>query len=1040
MKPLTLTISGLHSFRNERTIDFQTLGLENLFGVFGPTGSGKTSILDAITLALFGEVNRASNHSDFISSGLDRCYVSFTFEIKKQSNPQRYTVERQYFLDKRSEAKLYIAEDQSEGETRRVLADKTTEVSESIVSILGIGKKDFSKAVIIPQGEFAAFLQLKPKARGEFLKGLFDLRELGTRIDNRISSLYGSRKREQEQLDWKLAELEKFNDEELAARTAAFERAEKEATLRTAEHESAEKAYSEAAQLLEHVTRLTELTKGSEEREQYRKQIEALELSLKRASDAAEVEGSVTRYREATARERDAAKALEEARIAQQSAEELITPLVPQQKKMEDRRGENGIITRLGGEIETLKSLVDVDRGIDELVREIAAKSEEIGTTKSTIATTAERITQLKEQRKKLDAEKDELEKSDQTGKKSLKNLERKRETIKDLLNASERLEETTRRVTSKSKEARESEERVATLTKQSESLAKEADIIRTNLEEGRAELDRLRRDNRLASLLPDLVDGDPCPLCGSEEHPHPHEASNTEETGELEEKIATLQKRLESATTTASTARESMKQAEAQRDERRKNRDDLVTDQKVAEERLKALLTGGTYDGATDPETLRGFLVTCETRISALEESQSLSAARLEELTKVQEQLAGTITSAEQSEALLKQSLATTTSDIEKGTARLKERRAERETRLSERGLSATVAPEGRAAELVKAKSEELEALEREAARIEKEYVEAKEKKQEAATRYDAAFKAQIKEEQSRTEALRDLEKRLADHDFDSVEEWSNATLPREERDRLGAEVKSGQTRIADEEAELIRLKDLLGESTVTAVEVEGFREKHQKAEEAYRAALEQRGDAGRALKDCRAANEELKKLQSESAESAKEYEVVKTLRGYLSGNAFIDFIANDRLRHICRTASKELGRLTGGRLHIDAESGSGFYIIDHASGGVERPTASLSGGETFLVSLALALALSESLQTRGAPLEFFFLDEGFGTLDADLLETVMDALDRIRTESNRTIGIISHVRELHERIPRRLIVSPATETEGTDVLVEVG
>src|SRR5690625_2240446 len=107
------------------------------------------------------------------------------------------------------------------------------------------------------------------------------------------------------------------------------------------------------------------------------------------------------------------------------------------------------------------------------------------------------------------------------------------------------------------------------------------------------------------------------------------------------------------------------------------------------------------------------------------------------------------------------------------------------------------------------------------------------------------------------------------------------------------------------------------------------------------------------------------------------------------------------------------------------------GFVIRDDSNGGVRRPVSSLSGGETFVTSLALALALSNQIQLHGTyPLEFFFLDEGFGTLDPELLETVITSLEKLNSEQVN-IGIISHVPELRQRMSRRLIVQPATATD---------
>lgn len=141
---------------------------------------------------------------------------------------------------------------------------------------------------------------------------------------------------------------------------------------------------------------------------------------------------------------------------------------------------------------------------------------------------------------------------------------------------------------------------------------------------------------------------------------------------------------------------------------------------------------------------------------------------------------------------------------------------------------------------------------------------------------------------------------------------------------------------------------------------------------------------------------------------------------------NSFIDYIAEERLRYVAANASRTLDDITRHRYALELDTESGFIIRDNANGGIHRMVASLSGGETFLTSLSLALALSEQIQLKGqSPLEFFFLDEGFGTLDQELLDTVLDSLERL-SSSNRVIGVISHVPELKARIGRRLIVTP--------------
>lgn len=145
------------------------------------------------------------------------------------------------------------------------------------------------------------------------------------------------------------------------------------------------------------------------------------------------------------------------------------------------------------------------------------------------------------------------------------------------------------------------------------------------------------------------------------------------------------------------------------------------------------------------------------------------------------------------------------------------------------------------------------------------------------------------------------------------------------------------------------------------------------------------------------------------------------------IQGNKFVEFVAINQLKYIAFEASKRLKDITRGRYALELDSSGNFTMRDDFNGGAIRPTNTLSGGETFLTSLALALALSSQIQLKGnCPLEFFFLDEGFGTLDTELLDTVMTSLESLRS-NKLSIGIISHVEELKNRVPVKLIVSPA-------------
>jgi len=185
----------------------------------------------------------------------------------------------------------------------------------------------------------------------------------------------------------------------------------------------------------------------------------------------------------------------------------------------------------------------------------------------------------------------------------------------------------------------------------------------------------------------------------------------------------------------------------------------------------------------------------------------------------------------------------------------------------------------------------------------------------------------------------------------------------------------------------------------------------------------------------------------QKKMKETLKRYEkyekvqdLIQDLMDLVRGNKFVEYVAVTHLKYIARDASKRLMDITGHRYSLELDTKGNFIICDHFNGGVRRDTKTLSGGETFLTALSLSLALSSQIQLKGRTnLEFFFLDEGFGTLDNELLDIVMTSLEKLYHEK-LTVGIISHVDELKNRVPIKLTVEPAQAgVHGTKTKIEV-
>lgn len=194
--------------------------------------------------------------------------------------------------------------------------------------------------------------------------------------------------------------------------------------------------------------------------------------------------------------------------------------------------------------------------------------------------------------------------------------------------------------------------------------------------------------------------------------------------------------------------------------------------------------------------------------------------------------------------------------------------------------------------------------------------------------------------------------------------------------------------------------------------------------------------GERQAVLKRLLLAREKYKEQEKELAKRQKMEKLYEELKLLVRNNKFLEFIASEYLQEICLSASKTLLSLTGGRYFLKYDEKE-FKVGDNLNGGTLRVVKTLSGGETFLVSLSLALSLSGAICAQSQrPIEFFFLDEGFGTLDEKLVDTVMNVLGKL--SKTFSVGLISHVEELKRRIEYKAVVTGATETHGSTVRIE--
>ncbi len=185
MRPIKLELSGLNSYIDKQVVDFEKLTERGLFGIFGPTGSGKSTILDAITLAMYGNISR--NTKEFINSSCKETVLSYEFEIGTKNNKRRYLVDRNMIRSKTGTKTSYarLVEILNDG-NKNVIADKVGEVNEKITEVIGLTANDFTRSVVLPQGRFSEFLQLTGSERRDMLERIFNLEKYGRGLSEKV--------------------------------------------------------------------------------------------------------------------------------------------------------------------------------------------------------------------------------------------------------------------------------------------------------------------------------------------------------------------------------------------------------------------------------------------------------------------------------------------------------------------------------------------------------------------------------------------------------------------------------------------------------------------------------------------------------------------------------------------------------------------------------------------------------------------------------------------------------------------------------------
>ncbi|MEG6617572.1 SbcC/MukB-like Walker B domain-containing protein [Peptococcaceae bacterium 1198_IL3148] len=1186
MKPLSLKVSGLHSFREQQEIDFTALCQSGVFGIFGPTGSGKSTVLDAITLALYGKVERAKNGTQgIINQNEDKAFVQFNFAI----GGQEYSAERTYKRNKDGSISMrscrLIGKDEA-GE--QVLAERAREMADQVQQLIGLTVDDFTRAVVLPQGKFAEFLTLQGKDRRQMLERLFGLEKYGEQLSRKVKTRLGEAEGEHKLVASRQAELGNASADAL-----------KEAEEKLQQQQ---RLYAEIEQVnQQHLTKFEELKQIRQwqtELETQRVKAQALvlkqpEIDRKQEKLAlAQRAQHVKPYLDTvTAEQVNQQRAIDQARqLAQQVklAEEAFQQCQQQYDHWQLQT------QTLGKELEA--KILRLDEAVlnEQKRDQLQAKQLEL---RNRFKEFDGQYKQLQQQIKALEISKQELQlrktelaqliENRDISAQQREEMERKREAWKALQEVEKRLQEQQREVNQRTEQLNVALQQKETLqlqvvasgvelsqkeqqarnlvtpavsqleiNKRQQQLTSSSLIVNkleyeqqaltdkqqhiTALENQKTEIQqqitlaeadltdqnnnkkqlikeieqleeaykKLERDNLAIILKAQLRENQPCPVCGSTDHPHPvvsgHQQAELEATAErindakirlqqLEQKVAqinsqgaVLKSRLANideeiekyqaqvatiATTVnhlhsqlgdvaAKLALPELKAAIHQQQSDLNTTQKQITDYTAAKEKLTKEIDDlrakyneqqrqfTAADTATEALTqqIRAMQRKNDALITEREDkyqqfvqlAAGMSGEEIEAKVIAVNQALKELEQLRKEEKTVSAKLDAVVNDLFQKQELLQNLKQNMEALVIE-GKAVT----GQVDELV-AKINEVtdglraadvkEAVTQQLAQLNNAFTAAGKKLEGQRWQWEEQRKLYYSAEQQVKQIKERLEKaeqvlvtKLQEYQFVTRGQAEEAICSGAEMEQLQQQIDQYKQEQLITKESIEQLQQKLNGRSLTEDQWQQFNDEMKQIQLQLDEVKEQVYVLTDRLETLKKNHLRWQQLEEQKITWQREISKLKEMEKLLRGNTFVQFIAEEQLIHVALDASRRLGELTQYKYALEVDSEGNFIIRDDANGGMRRPVSSLSGGETFLTSLALALALSSQIQLHGQyPLEFFFLDEGFGTLDGGLLETVMNSLERLHTE-NMAIGVISHVPELKARMARRLIVEPA-------------
>lgn len=1059
MRPVQLELTNFGPYRKE-VINFTQFDHAPLFLIGGDTGAGKSTLFDAMTVALFattsGDRNVEEMRSTFAGPEDDLTKVTFYF----QQGNHLYRIERVLQQERakrgggttiqKATASLVIV-DKIGGQEIEKLGDKIKEVSDQIEQILGLNAEQFKQIILLPQNDFSRFLKEDSKTKTQILKkifgtGIFD--RFQKSLEERLRQSNKDMEKRQAQLDGHFAS-QVWSEEELAA-LAQTPASEKLARLEEL-----------LAQRQENLEEQKSILKDAHE------DLAKLQKSLQTAQDVAkifqELEQSKERYRleiEEGAQEQAEAKAhLEELQFAQ-GLQENISNLKQYQKQLlqveqdleiaqEELKDKEQAFEEVKAQKETLATQSE-----DFLQKEgkLGAWKEAIIYAQS-LAQEQEKIKQSSANYKRLEETYQQASKEIELLSQSLSDLEANRLGLESLHEAEKLLQSVgysvDKQLAQDLKEIEGLNQELAKTEKRHQTLSLDIDQAQESLKELEEQLITTlasRRQLMIAQLQAELEDGQPCMVCGSLDHPKV-DGTQADEAAlkDLMNQVEELQAQKEKQVATLSNRQARLSEVETKRqdllDQVAKVKLSLEKHYQELEEQVKGQFD---FDFSEDYEADRGqaLLSAVKKHYKELQKRyEKEEADRVhyqEKLGQAQEKVTDLAKSYQEAKAALDQA--------KERLKDLQEAHPELESvEVYQERISLAKQELDRYNKQVKENGEAYNQLHADIQGIKgqlESIAKSKEKTSQETKRLSAELDQRLMAEGALTNDLEQIQLWLL--------EVNKQAIP-----KLQAQLTTYQTLKQELQAQIVKGQELL--QNQEKPDLDSLTQEVQTSQENYDNQLAQVSVMEQGLKDATATYQAAKTLQDSNQEAFKAHQelsdLVKVVKGEntaLTGRLNLEvYVIRQYFQQILDYANANyIGLLTDNRYSfILSEEGRrardhfglDINVYDQLTGS-ERSVKSLSGGETFIAALAIALSLSEVVQntSKGAVVEALFIDEGFGSLDKEALTKAITVLEQIG--ENRMVGVISHVDDMKEGIAQQLAIIKSHDGSSRIKIVDKG